>query len=269
MSLGYLLTHSFILLFCFARILAFFSVLPMMSSAGGPYQVRAGLAFLTSVVILPMVTALDFYPVPESLPVFLFLILSEIVIGLMMGFVVYGYFVIFQMAGQLFTIQMGLSASEAFDPMSQEEMPLIGNFFNLASLYLFVSTKGFVNLFLGGIYESFRRLPAPDFMLVRQDALDFFLKFTDMLMRQSFVIALPIIGTLLLASLTMGLLAKAAPQMNLLMLGFPVNITVAFVLIILCLPVMIDFFSYLFDRLFTDIGTVFYKGGLNAISQAG
>lgn len=266
MSLGYLLSHSFILLFCFARMLAFFSILPMMSSGGVPYLVRACLAFLTSVVILPMVTALDFYPVPESLPFFIFILLAEITVGLMMGFVVYAYFVIFQMAGQLFTIQMGLSASEAFDPLSQEEMPLIGNLFNLASLYLFVSTKGFVNLFLGGIYESFRRLPATDFVLIRENAFDFFVRFTDVLMRQSFVIALPIIGTLLLASLTMGLLAKAAPQMNLLMLGFPINIAVAFILIILCFPVMIDFFSYLFDRLFFDIGSVFYKGGLNAVS---
>lgn len=266
MSLGYLLSHSFILLFCFARLLAFFSVLPMMSSGGVPYIVRAGLAFLTAVVVLPMVTALDFYPTPDSISLFLFIILAEILIGLMIGFVVYVYFVIFQMAGQLFTVQMGLSASEAFDPLSQEEMPLIGNLFNLASLYLFISTKGFVNLFLGGVYESFRRLPASDFVLIREGAFDFFVRFTDVLTRQSLVIALPIIGTLLLASLTMGLLAKAAPQMNLLMLGFPINITVAFILIILCLPVMVDFMSHLFDRLFYDIGTVFYQGGLNAAS---
>ena len=122
-----------------------------------------------------------------------------------------------------------------------------------------------MNLFLGGIYESFRRLPAPDFMLIRQDASDFFVRLVDVLMRQSFVTAVPIIGTLLIASLTMGLLAKAAPQMNLLMLGFPINIAVAFFLIILALPVMIDFFSYLFNRLFIDLGTVFYKGGLNAV----
>lgn len=265
MSLGYLLAHSFILLFCFARMLAFFSVIPMMSAGGVPYLVRAALAFLTSVVILPPVVALGFYPAPQTLSVFVFFMLAEIIIGLMMGFLVYAYFVIFQMAGQLFTIQMGLSASDVFDPLSQDEMPLIGNFFNLAALYLFVSTKGFVNLFLGGIYESFRRLPAPDFMLIRQDASDFFVRLVDVLMRQSFVTAVPIIGTLLIASLTMGLLAKAAPQMNLLMLGFPINIAVAFFLIILALPVMIDFFGYLFNRLFIDLGTVFYKGGVNAV----
>ena len=94
MSLGYLLAHSFILLFCFARMLAFFSVIPMMSAGGVPYLVRAALAFLTSVVILPPVVALGFYPAPQTLSGFVFFMLAEIIIGLMMGFLVYAYFVI-------------------------------------------------------------------------------------------------------------------------------------------------------------------------------
>lgn len=264
MSLGYFLSHSFVFLFCFSRLAAFFSVVPMMAAAGVPYLVRTALAFLTTIVILPMVVQLGFYEVPQSLYEFLFLIIAEIIIGLLMGFLVYLYFSIFQMAGQFFTVQMGISASEAFDPMSQEEVVLIGNFFNLAAMYLFISTKGFVHLFFNGIYEGFRRLPSTDFTLIREDAMSFLIKIMDVVFRQSFVISLPIIGVLLLVSLTMGLLAKAAPQMNLLMLGFPLNIAVAFLLIILCLPVMIDFFSTIFQLLFYNIGTVFFKGGLNA-----
>ena len=66
-------------------------------------------------------------------------------------------------------------------------------------------------------------------------------------------IALPIVGTLLLVSITMGLLAKAAPQMNLLMIGFPISITVAFIILIAILPNFIVFFNDYIYEIFKDI----------------
>jgi flagellar biosynthetic protein FliR len=72
-----------------------------------------------------------------------------------------------------------------------------------------------------------------------------------------FVVALrlsmPILGTLFLVSIAMGLLAKAAPQMNLLMIGFPISITVSFIILLVLMPAMIIFFSDFMEDMFKDV----------------
>ena len=98
---------------------------------------------------------------------------------------------------------------------------------------------------------------------------EYFLRFllsglTDLFF-DAMLISLPIMGTLFLVSLATGILSKAAPQMNLLSEGFPITITCAFFLIIILLPIMINFFDASFDKAFLKLETLFASvtpGGL-------
>ena len=80
--------------------------------------------------------------------------------------------------------------------------------------------------------------------------MEFLLSTLSQLFFDAFLIALPIVGTLFLITVTMGILSKAAPQMNLLSEGLPITILTAFFLLTILLPSMIDFFIQAFERAF-------------------
>ena len=160
---------------------------------------------------------------------------------------------VFQLAGQFFSTQMGFASSQVFDPMAQIQIPLMGQFMNLTAMLIFLSTNGFQKLFLGGVYNSFRAVTVSQVIENRDSVIPMILSSMTGLFGQALIIALPIMGVLLLMQITMGLLAKAAPQMNLLMLSFPLNIFMAFLILIAVMPMMIEAFEGILDNGFEGI----------------
>lgn len=73
---------------------------------------------------------------------------------------------------------------------------------------------------------------------------------------QALLMALPIIGALFMLSVTMGLMAKAAPQMNLLMVGFPIQISLGLFMLIITIPALFNLFSSILDRTWEVIGSI-------------
>ena len=80
------------------------------------------------------------------------------------------------------------------------------------------------------------------------------------LFTQSLVLSLPILGILFMLSVTMGLFGKAAPQMNLLLLGFPMAIGIAFLSLLFALPFLVEAFEVVIEFAFSRIGLLF-RGG--------
>jgi flagellar biosynthesis protein FliR len=248
-------------LLVFARIMALFMVAPFFSSSAFPGYARVMLAFFTTSACYSLV---DFV-IPANGIEFVMMIFLELIIGVVLGMIMQMIFIIFQLAGQMFSVQMGFGAASAFDPLSQVEMPLIGQFFNLIAMYLFITVGGMRNLFIKGIYSSFQALSGAD-ILTHPDFLQlFFIGALGSIFRQAIIMAFPVMGTLFLVSLTTGLLAKAAPNMNLLMLGFPIQISLGFMMIFMASPFIISKMSLVFDWGFDLIYHMFmyyYKGGV-------
>jgi flagellar biosynthetic protein FliR len=152
---------------------------------------------------------------------------------------------------------MGFGASQVYDPMAQVEIPLMGQFLNIIAMFVFLIAGGFQKLFLVGILRSFQVMTASDLITSRESIIDLIIGSLTTLFQQALIISFPILGTLLLISVTMGLLAKAAPQMNLLMLGFPIQIGVAFMMIMVTLPLLMEAFSRVIDASFLEILRLF------------
>ncbi len=260
MSLGFLVENYYVLLFIFARILPMFFIVPLLSTNALPFLVKAVFSMMIAVIVLPSVVEGGYY-IPNGIIDFFLYLVGEILIGVLLSFLILAVFTVFQLSGQFFTVQMGLSASNVFDPLGQIQAPIMGQFFNLAASYLFIVTRGFNKLFFIGVYNSFKFISPISVMDYTSSLSKFFIGFLGVIFKQAFIISLPIIGTLFLCSLTLGLLAKAAPQMNLLMLGFPINIGVAFLIIIVSLPYLLDFFSTVFDGAFSNIQEILNMGG--------
>lgn len=184
---------------------------------------------------------------------FIFLLIGEVLIGIILGFFVSMIFAAFSTAGQFFAFQMGFSAAGAYDALSQVENPLMGQFFNLVAMLIFMQNHWFQKLFFKGLGGSLESLNVFDFILGQEKFVKFLISGLTNLFADALLIALPIMGTLVLITVCTGLLSKAAPQMNLLSEGFPVMILLTFMLLVALFPSMCDFFIRSFNTGLTEL----------------
>jgi flagellar biosynthetic protein FliR len=183
----------------------------------------------------------------------MFLLIGEVLIGIILGFFVSMIFAAFSTAGQFFAFQMGFSAAGAYDALSQVENPLMGQFFNLVAMLIFMQNHWFQKLFFKGLGGSLESLNVFDFILGQEKIVKFLISGLTNLFADALLIALPIMGTLVLITVCTGLLSKAAPQMNLLSEGFPVMILLTFMLLVALFPSMCDFFIRSFNTGLTEL----------------
>jgi flagellar biosynthetic protein FliR len=156
---------------------------------------------------------------------------------------------------------MGFGASETFDPLAQIENPLMGQYLNLVAMLVFLSLNGFSELFLGGFLRSLQSINAAALVTGREAVLGMLLSGLSRLFLDAMIISLPILGTLFLTSLATGLISKTAPQINILTEGFPISITIAFLLIWTTMPFMVEAFGNVINSGFSAIETLYIQIG--------
>lgn len=249
---GSLFDGAQLFLVVFARVAALLRTAPLTSSSAIPPLARGSLAFFVSIIFYFFAGA-SYGPLPESSLGYAFVVIAEILLGIVMGLFLQIVFAIFQTAGQLFSFQMGFGASQVYDLMAQIEIPLIGQFLNLMGLAVFLSVSGLQKIFMLGLAASFRVMKGTDFFAAEDYLRETFIRAIGGLFEQSLILGFPILGTLVLISVTMGLLAKAAPQMNLLMVGFPIQIGVGFTVMLMVTPFIAEKMSVLIDMGFQMI----------------
>jgi flagellar biosynthetic protein FliR len=236
----------------FARVTALVETAPLLSSESIPQMAKIGLAFCVSFLVFPWVMEAG-YPIPEFGLEYLLLAAGEALIGIVLGFFLMLIYSAFQLAGQFYSLQMGFGASEVFDPLAQIEIPVMGQFLNLIAMLIFLTVGGFQKIFFTGVYRSFQAARAVDLVIHRDNILQMVLSCMARLFEQSLVISFPILGILFLISVTTGLFGKAAPQMNLLTMGFPISIGTAFIILFLSLDILVEVFSAVIDYSFGEL----------------
>ena len=237
----------------FFRIIAMVELAPLLSSSSIPQIAKIGLSFFIAAAVFPSVLQAG-YPIPANPVDYFLLVLGEVAIGLLIGFLLILIFSAFQLAGQFFSLQMGFGASEVFDPLSQVEIPLMGEFLNLIAMLVFISISGTTKFLLVGVQRSFQYLRAVDLVTHREEIIQLLVSGLGGLFQSALTISFPILGTLLLVSVAMGLLAKASPQMDVLTMGFPVSIGVSFLILFATLPFLMTAFERIIDGSFQTIG---------------
>lgn len=253
-----------VFLLVFVRCFAMFLTLPLFSMRTVSRAAKIALAGYITFFIFNSVDYSLYSPYltdeGSASLMFVLLLIGEGLIGVILGFYVTIIFAAFSTAGQFTAFQMGLSAASSYDALSQIENPLMGQFFNFIAMLIFLQTKWFQKLFLGGLVKSYDALNALSIVTHQNDFLTFFLSGLTKLFGDAIIIALPVMGTLLMITVCTGLLSKAAPQMNLLSEGFPIMMLVAYFIIMVSLPSMINFFERSFyhgflvlEQFFTNV----------------
>lgn len=242
-----------------ARVSGLIFTTPLLSTRAVSRIVKIALAGFIAFLCLP------YYPISQYTEVFnfhyLLLLLGEALIGILTGFFVLMIFSTFSTAGQFFTYQMGFGASGVYDTLSQIENPLMGQYFNFIAAIIFLQIKGFQRLFFTGIVESISRVNCFVFLKSEKPIVGLLFKSMTTLFLDAMVMSMPIMGTLVLIHVTMGLLTKAAPQMNLLSEGFPVTILVTFFLLTIMFPFLINTFDEILRSGFTSLHYLFMEFG--------
>jgi flagellar biosynthetic protein FliR len=154
------------------------------------------------------------------------------------------------LSAQYYAAQIGFGINEVLDPVGQVSIPLIGQLKNFVGLVVFLAIDGH-HFLIEAIYKSFEL--APGFGMGKS-AAGGFLKYIIYSFSGMFIVALkislPIVATAFLITVSMGILAKAAPQMNIMMFGFPIQIIVGFGLLALTSPLIIRIMQVAIERSF-------------------
>lgn len=237
-------------LICLSRTAAILSAIPIFTAGNVPTQLKVGIIVFTTLLLFPMM-----YPYTENLQLTLpqlgVLIIHEVLLGLLLGITVTLIFAAMQIGGTIIGYQMGFAAANVFDPQTTQQLSVLSQYFNVFAILIFFAT-GAHNIFFQIIVESYKLLP-PGYLDFTGDV---FLLLND-LVRKMFVLGVklsaPILAILVLATLTLGIMARVFPQLNVFMLSFPLNIGISFLVISLTLPVIAMLLSQEFDSLGKNI----------------
>ena len=241
-----LIIHLFnnidVFLAVFARMIGFFIVVPALSSTNMPPQTRIALAlgvaiiaFVGNIVQLP--------PYNPSLASFGVLLIQEFAIGLVIALVVNIMFTMFHFVGQLVDFQMGFGMVNVFDPFTNTQTPITGNFYFLIISLLFVLT-GSLQTVLGLMFGSFYHIGLGQGYVFGNASLA--AEFVDIIIHYfylGFRIAMPAIGTIMIVNIILGIMVKSVPQMNVFVVGMPIKVLIGLTLMFLTMPFLISAFE--------------------------
>lgn len=258
-----------IYLLIMVRFIAILMVAPLFSSNIIPNTIKIGIAFIATAAIFPLVANISVQVSSTFLEYFLTLV-NEALIGILIGFLMSIIFAAYQVMANFFEIQMGFGISETVDPISQITIPVLGQIQSLIVVLIFISIDG-PSWVIRTLFYSFKMLPTLSdaskevFMSSYNGIIDRMIYYMSSLFSIALSLALPIMLTLFLLSLSLGLLAKAAPQMNVLMLGFPLQIAVGIVSYYLLIPVLISNFMKILESTISDVNHIinFLSGALS------
>ncbi|HBU29764.1 MAG: flagellar biosynthetic protein FliR [Thiobacillus sp. GWE1_62_9] len=226
------------------RILGLIMVAPVFGHRAVPGRVKIGLGVFIALIVSPALP-----PMPDvGLGSWhgLFILVQQFLIGMAIGFIMRIVFAAVEAAGEIVGLQMGLGFASFFDPQSAGQTLVLGRFFNMLAVLVFLAVNAHL-LLLGVLVDSFQSLPISPQPLA---AAGFYTVagFGSTVFAVGLQLALPLIAILLMTNLALGILTRSAPQLNIFAIGFPITLGVGLIVLDLTLP----YFAPQFERVFQN-----------------
>lgn len=222
------------------RVLALLAAAPVLGQTRIPVRVRIGLALGIVIVLVPTLPAPP--AVSPGSAAGMLILATQMVIGLAIGFALRLVFVAVEMAGDLIGVQMGLGFAMFYDPGNVQHTPILGQFMGLLATLVFLAINGHL-MVIAALAESFHALPISAAPL-GAGLFEVLARYGAIVFAAGLQLALPLIVTMLVVNLALGVLTRASPQLNIFAVGFPVTLAIGFGALLLTLP----YFGPLFER---------------------
>ncbi len=215
----------------FVRVLALLMAAPIFSHRTIPARIKIATALAIALVIAPALPS----PATAAFSAAGWLLIAEqMLVGVAMGFSLRLVFAAVEMAGDMIGLQMGLSFATFVDPQNSNQSPLIGSFLAMIATLLFLSIDGHL-LLIAALVDSFNVVPVGTGSLAKFSWEHLALLGTK-LFSLGLQIAMPVLCTMLLVNLSLGVMARAAPQLSLFSVGFPLTLITGMLLMVVFLP---------------------------------
>lgn len=211
-----------------ARTSAWVAATPLFSTNGIAGVGRIAFAVALALAATPM--GLAGPPPPESLPVFLGILVGQVALGLALGWITGLALAIFQSAGSIIDLTSGFSISALLDPITGAQTAVMARVFGVAFVALFFATNAHL-VVAGGFLRTFRAAPATEMPLLGSDTVAMAAGSLSDLMLAALEISAPMLGALLLAEVALALAARFVPQANIFLIGLPLKMGMALGLI--------------------------------------
>jgi len=233
----------------FMRLTGLILVAPVFSHGAVPNLVKIGLAFLLTIAVAPAIGNIPHIDINswEALLV----AVEQTVIGLAMGFVMQIIFTAVETGGEFIGLQMGLSFAQIFDPANGANTAVLSQFLSIITTMLFLVFDGHL-LILSALVHSFEVLPIGLGALDR-DGWGVIIQWGAGIFSYGLLLSLPLICALLVMNLAMGILNRAAPQLTVFSVGFPVTLISGLLLLTSVLPHSGSYFEALFQQGFETL----------------
>jgi flagellar biosynthetic protein FliR len=235
-----------IFLFVLVRMTGFIIFNPVFGRRNIPAVVRGGLIFVLSVFAITAITSnpeIDAMQAPAAanMIIFMLLLVKEFVFGYVIGLVVNIFFSVIFMGGEIMDMQMGMAMSKMYDPASNVQMPLTGNFYNIALMLLFFMTNSHLTL-ISVLMTSFAVSPIGAAGFNQYMGIYLMRMFGDIFIL-SLKLAVPVIAAEFAAEAAIGVLMKTVPQINVFVVGLQLKILAGIGVMIVCAPISVIFFD--------------------------
>ncbi len=235
------------LIFPLARILAMIASSPILGNRQVTKRVKIGLSVLLTIIVAPTIGDMPVVAIGSAQG--LLIIIQQIIIGIAMGFTMRLIFTAVEMAGELIGLQIGLGFASFYDPINATHSIVIAQWLGVIMILAFLSMNGHL-LMLAALVESFHTLPIGNMM--SDKAIYGVASWGASIFAYALQISLPVLAALLITNIALGILTRAAPQLNLFAVGFPLTLAIGFFVLALSMPYAVP----LLDRLMQEgLGT--------------
>lgn len=209
------------LLFIIIRVSAVVAFAPVFSQSSIPAQVKIAFIVLFSVALYPAVK--DYISI-EKLTVFglAAVVMKEVLLGAALGFTVHFLWAGLELGAQLLGFMMGFSIANVLSPEENVQISILSEFESIVAILVFLAIDGH-HIFIKAIADSFKIMPVGGFIL-NQNMFDMLNRLVALMFGVSFRILAPAIIALIITNIVFGIIARTMPQVNILIVAFPLSI---------------------------------------------
>jgi len=230
-------TEILAFLLVLARISSFFVTWPVLSMGNVPQYVKILFSLAVSLVLFPLVGWKNLEPkVIEN--VYIFLIVKEVFVGILMGFVARIFFFAIESCGQMVSDAMGISSAQVLNPMADTRTTIIEQYYLIFVTMFYLLINGH-HYFVAALFKSFELVPVSSLGVSLMN-LQFGGEILQSVVTMGLKFAAPIVVSLFAMNIALGVIGRAVPQMNVLITSLSVNILLGIFIMFVSLPMLID-----------------------------
>lgn len=239
----------------FTRLSGMIATAPLISTYPIPIQIKVWFMATVTFIMLPIVIAKTSMAMPTNIPELSVILLKEFMIGYITGFIANVVFIGVEISADLISMQMGLTASVALNPLTGETSPILSQAYMVMAAMVFMGLNGFQWLFTA-IFKTFMLFPPGYGIFIDGTVTHNVIYLTCQMFTIGLAIALPIFAMLGITDVLLGFVSKMMPKMNIFMVSLPVKIYLGLILFIILTPAIVSQIHVLLERYLSGIITI-------------